>query len=43
LFPIKRIGLKDNFAGAGDHIDLLKKNGLSFEDIVKVPENLISK
>jgi len=41
--PVKRIGLKDTFAESGEYLDLLKKYGLSFEDIVKAAESLLSK
>ena len=39
--PVKRIGLKDTFAESGEYLDLLKKYGLSFEDIVMAAENLL--
>lgn len=41
--PVKRVGLKDTFAESGEYIDLLKKYGLSSEDIVKATESLLSK
>ena len=39
--PVKRIGLKDTFAESGEYLDLLKKYGLSFKDIVMAAENLL--
>lgn len=39
--PVKRIGLKDTFAESGEYLDLLKKYGLSSEDIVRAAENLM--
>lgn len=41
--PVKRIGLKDTFAESGEYIDLLKKYGLSFENIVKTAVKFINK
>lgn len=39
--PVKRIGLKDTFAESGEYLDLLKKYGLSFKDIVMAAEGLL--
>jgi len=41
--PVKRVGLKDTFAESGEYLELLKKYGLSSEDIVKAAESLLSK
>ena len=41
--PVKRIGLKDTFAESGEYLELLKKYGLSSEDIVRAAENLMGK
>jgi len=38
--PVKRIGLKDTFAESGEYLELLKKYGLSSEDIVIAAEKL---
>ncbi len=41
--PVKRIGLKDTFAESGEYLDLLKKYGLSAQDIVIAVEEFIDK
>ncbi|MBW2411564.1 MAG: transketolase family protein, partial [Deltaproteobacteria bacterium] len=41
--PMKRIGVKDEFAESGPYLDLLKKYGLSWEHIVEAVEGVVKR
>ena len=41
--PMKRIGVRDEFAESGPYLDLLKKYGLSSEHIARAVEEVIER
>ncbi len=41
--PMKRIGVRDEFAESGPYLDLLKKYGLSWEHIVEAVEGVVKR